>query len=354
MNENSSLGRVIEGFIFIFIILVIFQTFGDEFAVYMNYTLQIRKPLLIAGFCFDLIFSIELIARLVVSGKRKKAGFYMVREGGFIDLFASLPLLLLNSGPLLYMTFFSVEAGWVLSIGSLSFLKIVKVARIARILRFIRTLKIFGKMKNRYTMTPKFITSVLSITISLSVIALMGFTFVENGSVIQSRSAEMQTVLQSYMEKTGSNDFETIIGDSNTVLFVKKDDKIVYSRINQSVFQENFLNDDFFIKNIHGYDFYFNNKDKKRTYSLINMMVFSLIIAVIIAIATLYRRLFNRHIASVTTVMLRGFKTASYSTPVRIKKGKSDYEIYQLAEQYNNKWLPIKRRIIEIKRKRDF
>jgi hypothetical protein len=67
---------------------------------------------------------------------------------------------------------------------------------------------------------------------------------------------------------------------------------------------------------------------------------------------TIYRRFFNRHIASATNVMYRGFRTTDYSTPVRIQNNRMEFEIYQLADQYNKKWLPIKRRIIEIKREK--
>ncbi len=51
--------------------------------------------------------------------------------------------------------------------------------------------------------------------------------------------------------------------------------------------------------------------------------------------------------------MLRGFRTTGYSTPVRVVENKKDFEIYELAEQYNKKWLPIKRRIIELKQQKE-
>jgi hypothetical protein len=49
--------------------------------------------------------------------------------------------------------------------------------------------------------------------------------------------------------------------------------------------------------------------------------------------------------------MLRGFQTTSYSTPVRIKKN-AEFEINQLADEYNRKWLPVKSKIIELKAKK--
>ena len=65
----------------------------------------------------------------------------------------------------------------------------------------------------------------------------------------------------------------------------------------------------------------------------------------------------NLHVLAVKRtvggMMLRGFKTIDYSTPVRVQDNRRDFEIYQLAEQYNKKWLPIKRRIIEIKKSKE-
>ena len=55
MNRYSNLGRLLEGLLFILIILVIFETYGEELAVFLNLNVGIRKLLLLAGFCFDVI-----------------------------------------------------------------------------------------------------------------------------------------------------------------------------------------------------------------------------------------------------------------------------------------------------------
>jgi len=347
MNENSYIGKAFEGLIFFFIILVILQTFGEEFAVYRGFSVQIRKYLLITGFSFDFIFSAEFISRLIVSGKKKKAGVYMVREGGFIDLLSSLPLLLLNSGPLMYMTFFSGQNMLFFSIGSLSFLKIVKIIRIARILRFLRALKILSKTKIRYIMTPRYINAVLIIVIFICVGAFTGFCFVENNAIIQPQAAAIEKILlfsPEIFQKLGP-----ALSQTGTILMIKKNNDVVYRGIDREIFDNFYMGDDFYTRMIGGYEVFFNNMDTKRVHALIHMMILAIIIGVILGITTMYRGFFNRHIASVVNVMLRGFSTAAYSTPVRIRRGREDFETYRLAQQYNRKWLPIKRRIIELK-----
>ncbi len=351
MNEQSYLGKFFEGLFVILIILVIGQTFSEEFATFMDYSGRIRKNLLLAGFGFDLIFTIEFIIRLSISKKRGNAGAYFMNESGFIDLVSSIPLLLFNSGPLVYITFFSGEAGLLTSLGVLSFLKIIRVIRIARTLRFLRTLKIFGKLRKKYTMTPIFISRVLTIAISVIVASIIGFFFIDNGNVIQSKSVEVQNILNNYMRGETAHNFDKIIGGSESVLYIMIGERIVYRGIDDTAFQENYFNDDYYKRNLGGYEVFFNNKDSKRIHAFINMLMFATIIGIIIFVVILYRRFFNRHIARTALVMLKGFKTIEYSTPVRIAEKNDEFEIYQLANQYNRKWLPIKSRIVELKKK---
>lgn len=349
MNDNRNLGKLFEGLIVILIVLVIIHTFTEEFATFMDYSLSIRKSLLIAGFGFDLIFTIEFLSRLLISSGKGRERVYMGEEGGFIDLVSSIPLLVFNSGPLVFIAFFSGEAGIVSFIGGLSFLKIVKAIRIARILRFFRTMKIFNKTKYMNKMTQKFLSRALTITISTIVIALIGFSFLDR-NVIEPKSLEVQKILSYYMETEPYPSFKDILGKTESVLFIKKGEGILYQGISDRFFQKNYFLDDYLKRSMDEYEVYLDNKDAKRVHAFINMLSFSMIIGIIIVITTLLRGFFNKHISTVTVVMLKGFKNPDYLTPVRIEEGKEDLEIYQLANQYNRKWLPIKNRIIKIKK----
>jgi len=362
MNRYSYLGRFLEGLLFILIILVIFETYGEELAVFMNVGADIRKLLLIAGFCFDAVFSVEFIARLIISGKRGKMGRYIAREGGIIDFLASLPLLIFSSGPLLFMTYLSEGTGFklpvvgsvgLITLGNLRFLKIVKTIRIIRIFRFIRAMKLFGKVKTRYVMTPRYVAVPIVIVIAIAVVALMGFTYLENERIIQPRAEEVKHIVSAYVAMEDMEDFHHLFDGADSLLMVESHGDTIYRNIDQQVFEETYLNDDFYTEEVGEYVLYLDNKDVKRSHALINMMVFDIIIAAIIFMTTVYRRFFNRHIASPVNVMFRGFKTSEYSTPVRIHENRTDFESYQLAEQYNKKWLLIKRRILEIKREKE-
>jgi hypothetical protein len=362
MNRYSYLGRALEGLLFILIILVIFLTYGEELAVYLNLSVAMRRYLLMGSFCFDAIFSAEFIARVIISGKRGKLGRYFIREGGIIDFFASLPLLVLSSGPLLFMTYLSGDNGVVLPVmgalglgaaGKIRFLKILNTKRIIRVFRFVRAMKLFGKIKTRYVMTPRYVGAPVLIVAAISIAVLISFTYLEDRWNIQPRAEELRAVLVPAMELEEPENFPLFFSGSKSLLFIEEEGETVFRNIEPEDFDTGYFNDDYYTLQIGTYTVYLDRKDIKRTYALINMLVFDIIIASIVLITLIYRPFFNRHIASVTSVMLRGFKTIDYSTPVRVQDNRRDFEIYQLAEQYNKKWLPIKRRIIEIKKSKE-
>jgi hypothetical protein len=89
-----------------------------------------------------------------------------------------------------------------------------------------------------------------------------------------------------------------------------------------------------------------------RTEAYIDMLAFSVILGTFLLMLTFYRSFFKRHVTGILEPVLRGFKTAEYSTAVRIDAERSEFETYQLADQYNRKWLPLKRKILEAKRGR--
>lgn len=88
--------KFFETFILTAIILVIIQTFLDEYSRYAHWSVLSRNVLLVSGFCFDLIFSIEFTVRSVYNGRRDKFISYIKYERGWVDFISSFPLLLLD------------------------------------------------------------------------------------------------------------------------------------------------------------------------------------------------------------------------------------------------------------------
>ena len=157
MNEKSNLGKIIEGFVLFLILLVTVETLFELYVNFADFSARIRKYTLIAGFCFDIIFSIEFLSRLSVSSRRKGLGTYIGNEGGVVDFFSSLPLLALHSGPLVAAGFFSTGRFGLSGYFHLPGLgETARIVMVAGALRFLRPLKIYGKIHTRQLMTPMY------------------------------------------------------------------------------------------------------------------------------------------------------------------------------------------------------
>lgn len=316
----------------------------------MDFHVLVRKILLITGFLFDLIFTIEFLARIFIKGLRGTILKYFTRSTGITDFFCSIPALLLYSLPLIWPSYFSAAEGTFLMLGSLMFFKTVRVSVISKTLRFIRILKLFDKIKSKYIMTPEFLKNILTITTVIIVAALIGFYFVKGGSVYQTKSLEVKEILSNYIEgEVNREDFQKLLSGTESVLFIKKGDETVYTSISRLFFENSFLNDDYLISRTDDYEIYFQTKDVKKIYSFINLLIFSMILGIFLIFITLFRRYFNEHISETVTIMLRGYKSPSYLGKAPMKKEKKELEIYQLTRQYNKKWVPLKKKIMEIK-----
>ena len=137
-----------DNFILAMIVLVILQTFISELAVYLHWNITLRNILIISSLFFDLLFTIEFIARSITAGKNKRLFGYWFYKRGWVDFIAAVPLLFLNSGPLVILTFLTGTTEGVAAVGVLNILKVVKAIRVTRVLRLIRVMKIFGKIRN--------------------------------------------------------------------------------------------------------------------------------------------------------------------------------------------------------------
>jgi len=350
MNEKSYLGRFFEPLIIVIIFLVILHTFFEEFAIFMEYPASIRRYLIIGSFCFDFIFTVEFFARLFISTKRGNPGRYFSREGGVIDLLSSIPLLILSSGPLLWSTFFGVEAGMLAFLGPFSFLKTFKIVRMVRALRFVRALKILGKIRPRYYITPRYVSRAVLIATAVIIVSLMGFNFLDQGKIISSRSIEVHKMLENYIKNEPQPDFNTLLNQTDQVLFISLEHRVVYESLDEKSFHTSFLDNDYISKRAGEYQIYYSIKDSQKTASFINTMCFSMIIGILFFFNTIYRKSITRHISEPLRVMIRGFKNAEYLTPVRINERNQDLETYRLGEQYNRKWLPVKKKLLELKK----
>lgn len=266
--------KLVDNLLLFLIFLSIIQILVEETGIILNWQAPFGLSMVIIGFAFDLIFSIEFIVRSIIALKNKRFKTYFLYENGWIDFIASLPLLLSNSGPLFIVAVTGKTAAGGRSMANL--IKVIKAIRVTRILRLLRTLKIFGKIENVSSkMSQHHISTVTSLVVSVSVLT--------------------------FMLMTGLG-------------FVNFDNPIQESKINIS-------------------------------FTLV-------IIANVIGIAFFYARSFAQNISDPIWVIKRGLTEDQFNYTVKIKPQYKDEEIFELAKTYNEKWLPLKVRIQELRHRK--
>ena len=340
---------VIESIVVFAILLVIIQTFMEDFAIVLLWSLDLRKILLFTGFGFDLFFTIEFFIRFHNALAEGRAGHYLSRERGWIDLAASIPLLLFNSGPavLAIVTGGAALQGFV---GSLNILKVIKAIRIARILRLLRILKIFRQIKNVDSpMAQRHLARILTIVITVVVFTVFSYSILGtllnvnlSGGGGDKRGDEVIYLLQK-----GGVSSEEIARMRDDVLIIKERGTTRFTRYENAFYTEKFGPEDYSYLHEGPWEIFFDARQANTAYSFFSLLFFFLVILLTIALLALYSPHFAITISDPLHVMLRGFSEQSYNLEVKTAEEYSNDEICKLARVYNERYLPLKARMEE-------
>jgi len=339
----------LEGFVIIVIFLVLIQTFLEDFFTLTLASWPIRKNMIYAGFAFDLFFTVEFLIRSWNAYISKNFKTYFLRRNGWVDLAASLPLLVFSSGPL----FFSLINGFAFSGGAtlIGMLKIVKAVRMARVLRLLRLIKIFrhirfanSAMVQRHTV--RIITTVTSALIfSVTVISSI-FTFSDISDLESFWAKEQQTaekqIVRSLENGYGLPDKN---GISESVILVKKDGKNLFSRYDNIYLESFFGPQDYLMVKNKDVSIWFDLRPSAVSMSKTNITVYAASLIIILLLMIVYIPNFAVSISDPVNVMYRGMSEKSYNLEVKIPPEYSKEEIFLLAESYNKEFLPIKERV---------
>lgn len=158
--------KIVDAVLLTAIVLSVAQIIVDDIGVMNAWDTNFQDSMIVSGFVFDLLFSIEFIIRTIAALQKKEFKKYFFYQNGWIDFLASLPLLLLNSGPQLVLLVFTHTETGMRSIANL--LKIIRAIRVTRILRVLRLLKIFGHIENAFSTMVQHHVSVISSMIVIS------------------------------------------------------------------------------------------------------------------------------------------------------------------------------------------
>jgi hypothetical protein len=356
MQNKSGLVKALELTVFSFIILVIVQTVLEDLSVLLTWEAAPRKILVITGFIFDLFFTIEFLVRLYYAVVERRIWHYIFRERGWIDFLASVPLLMFNSGPAL-LSLFTGGALFILMGDVLNILKVLKAVRIARILRLLRVLKIFKNIKyTESTMAQRHIARITSLTISVIVLVLFGFSTLSGVITVpglETRyAAEQDSVVRLadrlYASAATRGDLRETLNqtDSGLLKITDADNTVIYSRYPESRLAASYMQQDFIVKTNAQETLYFefDNKPVQQDLAMQDLLVLTIIIIIMGCFLFIYSPHFALTVTDPVHVMEQGMRHKEYNLEVRIPRQYADDDIFLLAESYNERYLPLKDR----------
>ena len=344
---------VLEAVVIAAIFLVLAQTFLEDFAVLMGWTWGARMVLVYAGFFFDLFFTVEFLSRLYSAVYNGRGGRYFFRERGWIDFLASIPLLLLSSGPAVLALLTGGGAMFALG-GMLNVLKVVKAVRIARILRLLRVLKIFKQIKyTNSVMVQRHVAKITAMTVTLFVILLFAATLIlsifDVTSVDEVITAGQQETVDRIVEGIPAETREaknwlSQMNDSDDILLVKRDGETLYTRYDNRFYDENFGPSDYQYIGDGEFDIFFDIRPLVTIQAKDNLVYFGIVVFFVIFLLVYYSPHFALTVTDPIQVMRKGIEDDSYNLEVKIPKRYKEDDIYQLADAYNRIFLPMKDR----------
>ncbi len=343
--EQGRVRNFFESLVVFAIVLVLVQTFLEDLALVAGWNWNVRRILVITGFGFDLFFTIEFLIRFFAAASQRRAGEYVFHQKGWIDLLASVPLLLFNSGPLMAAIF--LGGGRFSALGGVfNILKVAKAIRIARIRRLMRVLKVFKKIKHTGSrMAQRHVARITSTAVTVTVFTIFLVSLVQPMIQTAPGSAELQNtteteLLKSYAEQSSTE----LAAQLPTLLIIKSGENTIYSRYENEDYRAVFGPTDYTYRQIGDYSFFLSIKPQLADQARQSMAFFILIVLMVLTFLMIYSPHFALTISDPIHVMRRGFAETGYNLEVEIPRRYRNDEVYRLAALYNREYLPLKER----------
>ncbi len=333
-----------ENFFLIIIVLSIIQLFLEEFATIGNWLVKTRHILIYIGALFDVIFTVEFIIRLTISARKGKAGQYFKYERGWIDLLASVPLLLFYSGPMVYYISKITHVSMITGITSLRTLKLIKIVRITRVLRLLRVLKIFGKISKsatkmvRHHIATITTTALASLILGLFLIKLVFGIFNWPGIEVFASKRKQQyknmikqaTVLSEQYKININQALVIIFATEKRILNVSNEGREIFEKYEPTEMLKKFdLNDLSYFKE-GSIGIWFQISDINKQIAKNNIEVFLLVLFVLGGLLLFYSGHFIKYIALPLDAIQQKITDPAYSPQLQTKKAYEEDEVYEI------------------------
>jgi hypothetical protein len=350
----KKIGNKLETVVIVAIVLVLVHTFLEDCAVLAGWTVEARSWLIWAGLAFDLFFTIEFFIRLYMALTKREAMDYLLRQRGWVDFLASIPLLLFNSLP--NALALVAGAGLISGMGSfLNVLKVIKAVRIARVLRLLRVIKLFRKIRYaRSPMAQRHLTMITTIAVTLLVFWTLGATILENLAVLpglettylEGQSARARAIADAGPESRAlAARAAAVAALDQTIMLVRPSGgKTAWTRYDGEYYAAHFLPGDYGYVAANGVEVFLDERPYARAAARGALVFFVAVVLMVLAMLFMYAPRFALGISDPIHVMKRGMAEQEYNLEVKIPAAQSDDDVFQLAALYNELFLPLKER----------
>jgi hypothetical protein len=343
----------LENLVIVAIVLVLIQTFLEDFAILMGWSAPVRESLMLAGFAFDLFFTIEFLTRSYDAFRYRRFGRYLWAERGWIDFLAAVPLLVFNSGPAV-MAWYVGGIAVAGSGGMLNVLKVVKAIRIARVLRLLRVLKIFRKIKNADSvMAQRHLATISAMVVTVFVFVLLvlsaggaavSFSTLDQTYQQQITSAVEHIETQQLAVAGSETELARFAATHPGIIAVEQGGEVRYSRYGQAYLDANFRAIDYTVLERSAMEVFVDLTPINREQAADNLRYFVIIVSIILMLMLVYSPHFAMTVSDPIHVMRRGMAEKNYRLEVRVPSQYRDDDVYRLAQEYNRVYLPMKDR----------
>ena len=326
------IGDILETIVVVAILLVLVHTFLDDCSIIAGWAVASRKWIVWTGLAFDLFFTIEFFTRLYIALVNGEGAEYFLRQRGWIDFLASIPLLLLNSLPSAVALL--AGAGLVSGAGSfLNVLKVIKAVRIARILRLLRVIKLFRSI--RYAQSPmaqRHLSTIITVGVTILVFWSFGSAALERLGILpglETTYLQGQTLRARSITEGGpkgaalSERAAAVAALDSTVLAVREPGaRTAWSRHDPAYYAANFIPGDYGYFSAQGIEVFLDERPYARALAREALVSFIAVVLTVLGYLFIYAPLFALDITDPINVMRRGMAERGYTLEVKIPPGR--------------------------------
>jgi hypothetical protein len=344
---------LLEALVFTAILLALAQTFLEDYGVLAGWPLTVRQAVQLAGFGFDLLFTIEFLIRLRLAAANRNSGRYLGPGRGWLDFLASVPLLMLVSGPQAVWQLLGPR-GWLHLAGLLYLLPMLRAIRIARVLRLLRAARLFGRLRPASpSVVKRHVAVAATIAVSVVALGLVLFTSLGGPLGLQATAAaveQRQRLTAQYLERYRTN----AAGLSRALaVLARTDDSLLvhrvggetrFSRYDDAYYAARFAPGEYGYLQYDGQELFFDLRPEARRLAGQSLLYLGLVVLLVLAYLLRYGPHFAVTVSDPLEVMRRGLEEPSFNREVEIPERYQDDEVFLLARSYNEHYLPLKAR----------